>query len=332
MPGGPRAGRLPGPRGDRRRRRLDRRTRRAIAAEYDVRLISQAEPRASAPRATPAGRRATGEIVAYLDDDAYPDPRLAQVPGLVASSRPHYAAIGGPNITPPDDPPVSHAVGHAPGGPIHVLAVGHRGRAHPGLQHGVPARGARGDRRLRPDLPGRGRRRRRLLADPARGVDDRLQPRRGGLAPPAAIGPRVLAAAAGLRPGRGPARAEVAREVQRPRARRAGRAPCTAARCSGASAVRAGRIYHGIWGSGAVPVPLPAVARGPERGAAHARVVPGDRDAHRPRPPGARVAAAPGGAAARRPGSHATLAVAITRGRAPASRSATGGNADGSPR
>ena len=44
----------------------------AIAAEYDVRLISTGEPRPVAARATPGWQAATGEIVAYIDDDAYP--------------------------------------------------------------------------------------------------------------------------------------------------------------------------------------------------------------------------------------------------------------------
>src|SRR2546421_886221 len=61
-----------------------------------------------------------GEIVAYLDDDAYPDP-----PGL------HYLAatfltsehvgVGGPNIAPPGDGPIAACVANAPGNPLHVM-------------------------------------------------------------------------------------------------------------------------------------------------------------------------------------------------------------------
>ncbi|WP_217914441.1 glycosyltransferase [Miltoncostaea marina] len=91
----------------------------AIAGEFGVRLVSQANAGLSAARNT-GWQAATGEIVAYLDDDAYPDPDwLRHLAWSFLTSA--YAAIGGPNITPHEDPPVSHAVGHAPGGPIHVL-------------------------------------------------------------------------------------------------------------------------------------------------------------------------------------------------------------------
>ena len=91
----------------------------AIAAEHDVRLVSQANAGLSAARNT-GWQAATGEIVAYLDDDAYPDPGWLRYLAWSFLTTAH-AAIGGPNVTPADDPPVSHAVGHAPGGPIHVL-------------------------------------------------------------------------------------------------------------------------------------------------------------------------------------------------------------------
>lgn len=91
----------------------------AIAAGHDVHLISQENRGLSAARNT-GWQAATGEIVAYLDDDAYPDRDWLRYLAWSFLTT-HYAAIGGPNVTPPDDPPVSHAVGHAPGGPIHVL-------------------------------------------------------------------------------------------------------------------------------------------------------------------------------------------------------------------
>jgi O-antigen biosynthesis protein len=62
---------------------------------------------------------ATGEIVAFLDDDAYPDPDWLHY--VAAALRtPGHAGIGGPNI-PPDDGLVAECVAAAPGGPIHVL-------------------------------------------------------------------------------------------------------------------------------------------------------------------------------------------------------------------
>jgi GT2 family glycosyltransferase len=64
--------------------------------------------------------RASGEIVAFLDDDAYPDPDWLRY--VAASLRSNvYAGMGGPNIPPEDDGFVADCVAAAPGGPIHVL-------------------------------------------------------------------------------------------------------------------------------------------------------------------------------------------------------------------
>jgi GT2 family glycosyltransferase len=91
----------------------------AIAAEFDVRLIST--PNGGLSRARNVGMEAaTGEIISYVDDDAYPDPHylyyLAQ-----AFTKGDFAAVGGPNLPPPGDGPVAEAVANAPGGPVHVL-------------------------------------------------------------------------------------------------------------------------------------------------------------------------------------------------------------------
>src|SRR5437660_345999 len=90
-----------------------------------------------------------------------------------------------------------------------------RGRAHPRVQHGVPEVLSRGDRWLRSAVPHRRGRRGRLLASAGAGVDPRLSSGRDGLAPPPQLGAHLLAAADRLRPRRGDARAQVAREVQR---------------------------------------------------------------------------------------------------------------------
>jgi GT2 family glycosyltransferase len=63
---------------------------------------------------------ATGEIVAYLDDDAYPDADWLTYLAVVFLRTPH-AGVGGPNIAPPGDGPVAACVARAPGGPVHVL-------------------------------------------------------------------------------------------------------------------------------------------------------------------------------------------------------------------
>jgi hypothetical protein len=63
---------------------------------------------------------ATGEITAYIDDDAYPDPHwLTYLAWTFLST--DYVGIGGPNIAPPGDGPTADCVANAPGGPVHVL-------------------------------------------------------------------------------------------------------------------------------------------------------------------------------------------------------------------
>lgn len=91
----------------------------AIAAEYDVRLVSTENRGLSSARNTGL-EAATGEIVAYTDDDARPDQHWLTYLAHVFMTSDH-AAVGGPNIPPPDDPPLAEAVASAPGGPLHVL-------------------------------------------------------------------------------------------------------------------------------------------------------------------------------------------------------------------
>jgi GT2 family glycosyltransferase len=63
---------------------------------------------------------ARGEIVAFLDDDAFPDRDwLLFIADRIR--RGGYAGVGGPNVPPDDDGFVAECVAAAPGGPIHVL-------------------------------------------------------------------------------------------------------------------------------------------------------------------------------------------------------------------
>jgi O-antigen biosynthesis protein len=64
--------------------------------------------------------RASGEIVAFLDDDAFPDPDWLYYIAAPLRANGH-GGIGGPNIPPEDDGLVADCVAAAPGGPIHVL-------------------------------------------------------------------------------------------------------------------------------------------------------------------------------------------------------------------
>src|SRR5437667_132830 len=94
----------------------------AIARQYDCRLI-RTENRGLASARNTGLRETTGEIVAYIDDDAYPDPEwLTYLAAAFRRARsPMPAAVGGPNIPPPGDGPIAQCVARAPGGPSHVL-------------------------------------------------------------------------------------------------------------------------------------------------------------------------------------------------------------------
>ncbi|MGH7900182.1 MAG: glycosyltransferase, partial [Thermodesulfobacteriota bacterium] len=63
---------------------------------------------------------ASGEIVAYMDDDARPDPQWLSYLALSFINTRHVG-IGGPNIAPEGDGTVADCVAHAPGNPSHVL-------------------------------------------------------------------------------------------------------------------------------------------------------------------------------------------------------------------
>lgn len=90
-----------------------------IAERYPVRLIRTENKGLSSARNT-GMHAATGDIVAYIDDDAYPDPHWLTY--LAASfARTDHAGIGGPNIAPPNDGAIADCIANAPGGPVHVL-------------------------------------------------------------------------------------------------------------------------------------------------------------------------------------------------------------------
>jgi GT2 family glycosyltransferase len=91
----------------------------SIAREFGVRVIST--PNHGLSHARNLGlAAAAGEIVAYIDDDAYPDPHWLTFLARAFMTTDH-AGIGGPNIPPPGDGPLAACVANAPGGPVHVL-------------------------------------------------------------------------------------------------------------------------------------------------------------------------------------------------------------------
>jgi O-antigen biosynthesis protein len=92
-----------------------------IVSGYDVKLISTENRGLSNARNTGL-YAADGEIVAYLDDDAYPDPQWLKYLASAYMNSGH-AGIGGPNISPTGDGPIADCVSNAPGGPVHVLST-----------------------------------------------------------------------------------------------------------------------------------------------------------------------------------------------------------------
>ncbi len=118
----------------------------AIAETFDVRLVRTPNRGLSSARNTGL-EAATGDVVAYLDDDAYPDPHwlhyLAQrfleadsSPGSDvqsnSNSQPNLVGVGGPNLLPPEDGLVAECVANAPGGPTHVLFTDREAEHLPG--------------------------------------------------------------------------------------------------------------------------------------------------------------------------------------------------------
>lgn len=90
-----------------------------IVKEYPVKLITTLNCGLSSARNT-GMHNARGEIIAYIDDDAYPDPQWLRYLAYAYSTSDH-GCIGGPNIAPSDDGFIATCVANAPGGPVHVL-------------------------------------------------------------------------------------------------------------------------------------------------------------------------------------------------------------------
>lgn len=90
-----------------------------IASEYGFRVIST--PNAGLSAARNLGMEAaSGEIIAYIDDDARPDPHWLTYLATTFM-RTDFAGVGGPNVAPPGDGFIAACIANAPGGPVHVL-------------------------------------------------------------------------------------------------------------------------------------------------------------------------------------------------------------------
>lgn len=107
-----------------------------IAREYEGVLVIETENRGLSSARNTGMRTATGDIVAYLDDDAVPDPDwLKHLAATFASGA--YAAAGGPNVLPPGSSAVAQCVANAPGGPTHVLLSDREAEHVPGCNMAI---------------------------------------------------------------------------------------------------------------------------------------------------------------------------------------------------
>src|SRR5205823_6264223 len=107
----------------------------AVLSEYDYRVIVTDNRGLGSARNT-GMEAATGEIVAYIDDDASPDPHWLTYLAAAFLSTTH-AAVGGPNIAPPGDGGIAEAVANAPGNPTHVLVSDQEAEHIPGCNMAV---------------------------------------------------------------------------------------------------------------------------------------------------------------------------------------------------
>lgn len=103
---------------------------RVCAGDPRMRVLRPAHQGLSAARNT-GWQYATGELVVYLDSDAYPTPEWPYYLALGLDGT-EVAGVGGPNLPPPGGSVAAEKVARAPGGPVHVLVSDDRAEHIPG--------------------------------------------------------------------------------------------------------------------------------------------------------------------------------------------------------
>ena len=227
-----------------------------IAREYGFRLIST-ENRGLASARNAGLEAATGEIVAYIDADAYPDPHwLSHL--AVAFMRSSHVGIGGPNIPPAGDGRRRRVRRQRPRRPDPRAALRPRGRAHPRLQHGFPQGDA--SRRSAASIPSSGSP--ATTSTSAGSSRTRAGPSASAPAPSSGITAATASAATSssststARPRR--CSSASGRSATTASATSPGAAASTATGATRALGWRRWKIYYGTLGHRPLPVRLPA--------------------------------------------------------------------------
>ena len=189
---------------------------------------------------------ATGEIVAYLDDDTRPDPHWLTY--LAANSSVGTRRDWRPEHRAPGDGLIADCVANAPGNPVHVLLSDREAEHIPGCNMAFRKECLKAIGGFDPRF--------RVAGDDVdlcwrmqeRGLDAGVQPCRHGLAPSPQLDTRLLEAAEGY----GKADAILARKW--PEKYNAAGHVAWAGRIYGEGllrelAWRRRRVYHGVWGS-----------------------------------------------------------------------------------
>jgi GT2 family glycosyltransferase len=106
-----------------------------IAKARGVRVIEMENGGLSSARNTGL-HAADGEIVVFIDDDAFPDPNWLTFLAATFLTT-DFAAVGGPNLPVPTDGPIAQCVANAPGGPAHVLLSDREAEHIPGCNMAI---------------------------------------------------------------------------------------------------------------------------------------------------------------------------------------------------